>query len=493
MENELLTSGNEFDASDISHLSLSELNALVYNWSIWARPEQLPPDHPSSSLYSSTATPNLWEIWLAIAGRGWGKTRVGAEQVLRWVDQGYRRIHIIAPTTADTRDVCVEGESGILNIAHPSKVPRYEPSKRRLTFPNGAIALLFSAEEPERLRGPQCEAIWADELAAWQYLQETWDQAMFGWRLGKHPQAVITTTPKPLPLIRSLIARSQAEPDKVYLSTGSTYDNKANLAKTFFGQVAQYEGTRLGNQELYAKLIDPSETQIIRKSWLKVYPYRLDLPRFEYIIQSYDTAFTEDTLDKKTKDPDPTAATTWGIFKITTTLAKSLNLPLNIPFQYGIMLLDAWSDYLGYPQARKRIKDEFTKSIYNERKTDCVLIENKGSGISLRQDLQRIVPVRPYNPGHADKIERLHAVSHLPCCGLVFIPESRQNPNTFVTWADEFIEQLTTFPLVEHDDYVDTFSQAMAYARDLGYLKIDVRDPDEVEEYVKKTRNPYAQ
>ena len=190
---------------------------------------------------------------------------MGAEQILRWVDQGHRRIHIIAPTTADTRDVIVDGESGIMNIAHPRKRPIYEPSKRRLTFPNGAIALLYSAEEPERLRGPQCSALWCDEMAAWQYPQETWDQAMFGLRLGKHPQVVVSTTPKPIPLVKSLIDRSKKNPKSVVLTTGSTYDNRSNLAKTFFTQVAQYEGTRLGRQELHAELIDPRESGIIRE------------------------------------------------------------------------------------------------------------------------------------------------------------------------------------------------------------------------------------
>ena len=472
----------------LDNLSLNELHHLIYDWSLWARANQLPPDHPNHP----NPVPN-WETWLAIAGRGWGKTRVGAEQVLRWVDKGYRRIHIVAPTTADTRDVIVEGDSGILSIAHPKKRPRYEPSKRRLTFPNGAIALLFSAEEPERLRGPQAEALWCDEMAAWQYLQETWDQAMFGLRLGKHPQTVVTTTPKPLPLIRQLIEQSKKDPQRVVLTSGSTYDNRANLARTFFSQVAQYEGTRLGNQELHAQLIDPRETGIIRHSWLRPYPHSIDLPPFEHIIQSYDTAFTEDTLDRKSKDPDPTAASTWGIFKLTQQVKRSLNLPLSCPYTYATILLDAWSDLLGYPELRKRVKDEFNQSFYNERKADTVLIEAKGSGISLRQDLQRVVPVRAYNPGRADKVERLHAVSHLPCRGLVYIPESRVTPGTFVTWADDFIEQLTTFPLVVHDDYVDTFSQALSYARDLGYLKIDeATDPDDMEEYVKPRENPYS-
>lgn len=422
-------------------------------------------------------------------------TRLGAEQVLRWVDQGYRRLHIVAPTTADTRDTIVEGESGILSIAHPKKRPLYEPSKRRLTFPSGAIATLFSAEEPERLRGPQCEAAWLDEVAAWQYPQETWDQLHFGLRLGRHPQVVISTTPKPIPLIRNLIKQAQEDPTRYHLTTGSTYENRSNLARTFFGQVAQYEGTRLGRQELHAELIDPTESAIIHRSWLTttLFPSSQDLPEFECILQSYDTAFTEDSYDKKTKDPDPSASTTWGVFRLTSQLRRQLKIPTQAPFQYGVLLLDAWSDYLGYPDLRDRIKREYDQSYYNERRADIVLIENKGSGISLRQDLQRNVPVRPYNPGKADKIERLHAVSHLPSNGLVFIPESRASPGHPATWAEPFLEQLCTFPLVEHDDYVDTFSQALAYLRDTGYLSIDTTNEEDLEDYIRKRRgNPYS-
>lgn len=429
-------------------------------------------------------------------------TRLGAEQVLRWVDHGHRRIHIIAPTTADTRDVIVDGESGILNCAHPKKRPIYEPSKRRLTFPNGAIALLYSAEEPERLRGPQCSALWCDELAAWQYPQETWDQAMFGLRLGKHPQVVVTTTPKPIPLIRSLIDKARKDPRKVVLTTGSTYDNKANLASTFFTQVAQYEGTRLGRQELHAELIDPRESGIVRTGWLKLFPRHLPLPKFIHILQSYDTAFTEKTLDRKTKDPDPSAQSTWGIFSLNHQIRSALKEagiePPPQHIEYGVMLLDSWSDHLGFPELRTRVKKDWDSSYYgpegDARRADVVLIEDKGSGISLRQELQSVVPVQKYNPGRADKFERLHAISHIPCQGMVFIPESSKEPGKFVKWADPLIDQVCSFPLVEHDDYVDTFSQAMLYYKDQGYLSVDPQEFEEeyADDRSKQRRNPYS-
>lgn len=485
-------------SDDLDNLSLKEITRLIHSWDLWARPQQLPPDHPASAnhLPANPSTPIIdWDYWIALAGRGWGKTRCGAEQVLRWVDQGYRRIAIIAPTTADTRDVVTEGESGIMTVAHPSKRPLYEPSKRRLTFPNGAIALLYSAEEPERLRGPQFDCAWLDEIAAWQYPQEVWDMLHFGLRLGRHPQVFVSTTPKPIPLIRSLIERGRKNPQSIVLTTGSTYDNRANLASTFFNQVAQYEGTRLGRQELYAELIDPRETGIIRQEWFNLYPYDLPLPKFEIILQSYDTAFTEKTVDRKTKDPDPSASSTWGVFVIPPTLRKEYEIPSHI--RYGVLLLDAWSDHMGFPELRARVQKDYNSSYYgpegDERRADVVLIEDKGSGISLRQDLQGTVPVLAYNPGRADKFERLHSISHIPCNGMVFIPASQKKKGQIATWADPLIDQVCSFPLVEHDDYVDTFSQALRYLKDQGYLSSDPYD--EEEEYADPSytpSNPYA-
>ena len=223
-------------------LSESEAELLLYDWQgIWARESQLPPSELS----------RLKNIWLVLAGRGWGKTRTGAEYVRELVNQGYKRIALIAPTPADARDVMIEGESGILNIYPDSERPLYEPSKRRLTFSNGAIATVYSGYKPDQLRGPQHDAFWADELAAWQYLEETWDMLMFGLRLGE-PRGIITTTPRPLKLIKELKCA-----DNIVLTTGSTYDNRDNLSKTFFNTILKkYEGTTLGEQELNARILE---------------------------------------------------------------------------------------------------------------------------------------------------------------------------------------------------------------------------------------------
>lgn len=221
--------------------SLSRKQALQikYDWSYRARPAQSPPAGD-------------WRIWLLLAGRGFGKTRTGAELVrARVAAQTARHIALVAPTEADARDVMVEGESGILATAPPWGRPLYEPSKRRLTWPNGAIATIFSADEPERLRGPQHDFTWCDELAAWRY-PEAWDMLMFGLRLGDDPRAVVTTTPRPTALIRGLLA----DP-KVVVTRGRTAENRANLAPAFLDQIVRrYEGTRLGRQELDAEILD---------------------------------------------------------------------------------------------------------------------------------------------------------------------------------------------------------------------------------------------
>lgn len=229
-------------AGVLADLSPSDLAALEHDWRFWARPEQLAPAGD-------------WSIWLVLAGRGFGKTRSGAEFVREEVHAGRAgRVALVGSTAADARDVIVEGESGILATSPAWDRPTYEPSKRRLTWPNGAIATLYSADEPERLRGPQHDLAWGDELAAWRY-PDAYDQLMFGLRLGAKPRAIFTTTPKPVKLVTDLLK----DPSCV-VTRGSTYANRANLAPAFFRQIIRkYEGTRLGRQELNAEVLEDVE------------------------------------------------------------------------------------------------------------------------------------------------------------------------------------------------------------------------------------------
>lgn len=188
-----------------------------------------------------------------LAGRGFGKTRCGAE----WVQQMAKehpgcRIALVAETAADARKVMVEGDSGLLNIAAPDFMPEYSPANRQLTWPNGSIALTYNATQPDQLRGPQHHFAWSDEIAKWQYMQDSWDQLQFGLRLGEYPRQLVTTTPRPLPLIKKLVA----DPDTV-VTRGRTMDNAANLATPFLKQIEErYGGTRLGRQELDGEILD---------------------------------------------------------------------------------------------------------------------------------------------------------------------------------------------------------------------------------------------
>ncbi len=182
-------------------------------------------------------------------------TRTGAEWVRSLAESNKaRRIALVGPTATDARDVMIEGESGILAISPPWFLPKYEPSKRRLTWPNGVIATAYSAEEPERLRGPQHSAAWCDELAVWSYPQ-AWDNLMLGLRLGVDPRVCVTTTPKPVRLVKALLA----EPTTAIVR-GTTHENRPNLAAAFFEKIlATYEGTRLGQQEIYAEVLEVSD------------------------------------------------------------------------------------------------------------------------------------------------------------------------------------------------------------------------------------------
>ena len=239
---------------------------------MWARADQLPP-------------PGAWSRWLVLAGRGWGKTRVGAEWVReKALTDPTARIALVARTAADVRDVLVEGESGLLAVHHPSECPAWEPSRRRLTWANGAMATTYSADVPDQLRGPQHTHAWADELAAWHYPQ-TWDQLIFGLRLGERPQAVVTTTPRPTALVRSLLAA----PDTV-VTRGRTIDNAANLAPGVVADLERrYGGTRLGRQELDGEVL--TDTPGALWTWDRIDAARVDAaPPLRRVVVAIDPA-----------------------------------------------------------------------------------------------------------------------------------------------------------------------------------------------------------
>jgi len=225
---------------EIRNLSNEEKLNFLYNWRLWARFKQLPPK-------------GNWFGWLLRSGRGYGKTRSGAEWVIDRAKEGFKRIALIGQTKADVRDAMIEvGESSILQISHPRFTPNYEPSKRRLTWPNGSIAISYSGDEPDQLRGEQHDTVWIDELSKFKYPQLTWDNMEFGLRIGPNPQVVITTTPRPIPIIKDLIN----DPD-IKDVRGNSYENIDNLSEKYINRVIKkYEGTRLGRQEIYGHILE---------------------------------------------------------------------------------------------------------------------------------------------------------------------------------------------------------------------------------------------
>lgn len=250
---------------------------LRYEWRAWARPEQLPP--------AATRAGLPWHVWLILAGRAFGKTRAGAEWVRERVESGQARHVIMAgPTAGDVRDVMVEGESGLMRISPPWFQPVYEPSKLRITWPNGATATLLSADEPERFRGKQGDTVWCDELCAWRY-REAWEQLHFTMRLGS-PRFCVTTTPKPSNLIREL-----AKDDGTAVTHGSTFDNAPNLAPEFIADMrSKYDGTRLGRQELYAEILDDVEGACWSHTLIEAHRIRIgaELPEFRRVVVAVD-------------------------------------------------------------------------------------------------------------------------------------------------------------------------------------------------------------
>ena len=224
---------------------------LEHHWPFWARPKQVLPDTDCQC-----GCKGRWLYWLLLAGRGFGKTRVGAETIHEWANSGtYGTFHLVGATAADARDIMVLGDSGMKATQKPYNKIKWSPTNRRITWEDGATALLFSADEPERLRGVQCHAAWSDELASWRYQKEAWEQLQLGLRLGSFPRNLITTTPRPTVLIKKL-----AKDDRTHITTGSTYENASNLAEVFLHEITRnMEGTRFGRQEIYAEILEDSE------------------------------------------------------------------------------------------------------------------------------------------------------------------------------------------------------------------------------------------
>jgi len=254
-------------------LSKSPAATARAKWLATARPSQIAPQGD-------------WPVWIVLAGRGFGKTRIGSEDCAWYAatNPGHQ-IAVVAPTFNDVRGTCFEGVSGLLAVIPPEIIQEYNKSRQELRLHNGALIRGFSADTPDRLRGPQFHRAWCDELAAWTY-PDAWDQLMFGLRLGDDPRVIVTTTPRPTPLIRKLVTDSRN-----HVTRGSTFDNAENLAETALQQLREkYEGTRLGRQELYAEILDDVPGALWKREMIR--HVQGDLPEFSRVVVAVDPSGT---------------------------------------------------------------------------------------------------------------------------------------------------------------------------------------------------------
>ena len=437
------------------------------NWLAGAHKYQIPPDLAMD-----------YHVWMMLAGRGAGKTRSAAEALWWWcwVVPGSRAL-VLAPTSNDLKFTCFEGQSGLLACIPQQLVVDYNKQDHQIKLVNGSIIRGISADSYERLRGPQFHFAWCDELAAFQYIQEAWDMMQFLLRLGNSPKVIVTTTPRPKDLIIELVSR---EGQDVVVDRASTYQNAANLAPTFKKQLEQYKGTKLYQQEVMGEIVDLEDGKVVSRSMFKLWPAGKPFPELLYVLQSYDCAYTEKEHN------DPTAMTTWGVFK-----------PDDGPM--SVLLLDCWDKHLIFPDLKAEVIDEYRVS-YGEgkkqKKPDMLLVEEKAAGLSLIQELRRAhLPVSGYNPGRADKMQRLQIAAAVFVAGRVWLPESDHRPGYVKDWVEPLLSQLCAFPDATHDDYVDSTTQAMRWLKDAGWLDIDPEpryDDEEDLDFGQPKVNPYA-
>lgn len=350
-------------------------------WAQTRRSNQSPPDGD-------------WRTWLLMAGRGFGKTRTGAEFVRTEIMANRaRRVALVAPTAADARDVMVEGQSGLLACCDAyGFAAHYKPSLRRVDFANGARATLYSAEEGNRLRGPQHDLAWADELAAWSN-DDAWDQLQFGLRLGANPRQVVTTTPRPTPMLKRLIA----DPATV-VTRGSSYDNRDNLAPQFFEQIiAKYRGTRLGQQEIEGLLLEDVQGALWNLAMIDAARRSRDeVPQLARVVVAIDP--------QAGYDPDGDLSET-GI--VVAGIDKQ---------RLGWVLADRSGNYSPNQWAERAL------AAFHEFKADRIVAEANQGGVMVETTLRTVAPRAPITLVRATrgKLARAEPVAALYEQGKVF-------------------------------------------------------------------------
>jgi predicted phage terminase large subunit-like protein len=488
-------------------------------WLDTARYEQLP--------HGTAAIPD-WLIYLMRCGRGFGKSR----SMYEWAWWEAWRVpnlivHAVAPTLSDVSGTTFEGPAGFCSLIpveclYGGTLERaYNKTKHQIRLSNGSLIRGFGAvEEAGRLRGPQCHALVGDELREWDRpagnLETAFNNAMYGLRLpypdGTPSRAVLGTTPKPIPFLKRLEHR-----ENLVVVHRPSRDNLINLAPAFRAQLVAQQGTMMGKQETDALYVDEeSELSIIKRHWIKLWPKDKPLPEFSFIVESYDTASSEENYDVKRQATDPSGSIILGVFNVEQQFTEDERRRLGVRSRYAALLLDAWAERLGLPDLLERARAQHrVKYGKPGRRPDVVIIEDKNSGPALRQFLNKWgVPSWPYNPGRQSKTTRLHAASPLIMQGMLFVPESRLPDRAGLPrdWCDDFMEQVCAYAgpgSTEHDEYVDCLSQAFSYLSDRGILDatpnekyVDLEEKKEVEEQAarreyerenaKRRVNPYG-
>ena len=462
--------------------------------------KQLPPkDRPFNIL--------LWR-----SGRGFGKTKSIIEQ-LWWDCWRYPNLlaHMLEPTLSDVQKVAFEGPAGFKACVPPEVLfggswdQAFNSTKRELYFANGSLITGFAClEEGRRLRGPQCHILGGDEVAQWDHpagnLEEAFSNAIFGLRLpypdGTPSRAYLGTTPRPIAFLKKLEAR----PD-VIVVRGTTYENASNLSQNFLSQVMIYEGTRMGEQEISGEYLEDGMGTIFQRSWFPLWPAEKKLPEFNFIVEVYDTAMSEENYDAKKQTADFTASIVLGVFNVKGCFTEAEIKRLGVRSKYAALICDAWQERIGFPALLDKARTQHrTKWGSPGRRADVVLIEQKGSGISLRQSLMKYgVPTWPYNPGRMSKTMRAHAASPAVQQRMVFVPESmvparKGQPRD---WIEPFLEQVCAFAgrgSVAHDDLLDVLTSGVLYlmgkemfeiAPDKKYLDREEKKERDEEEAVR--------
>lgn len=343
------------------------LREYATRWAFIAHAGQIPPEN------------RAWFCYLMRSGRGGGKTRSGSEWILKRVRQGYKHIALIGQTAADVRDTMVElGPSSIMKIARPEERPIYEPSKRRLTFPNGAIATTFTGEEPDQLRGPAHDTVWIDELAKFKYPEETWDNMEMGLRLGDNPQVFCTTTPRPIPIIKRLIK----DPTTIDIRF-STSQNAENLSPIFLKRVQErYAGTRLGRQELEGEILEDNPNALFQRAIIEnLRVTEGAVPQLIRVVVGMDPAVTG------TKTSDETGIIAGGI------AANG----------HGYIIEDASLQASPAEWARAGVR------VFHARRADRIIGEVNNGGDLIEVNIRTVDRNIPYTAVHASRGKAIRA------------------------------------------------------------------------------------